>query len=94
MILLLANPFSLFDLGFQLTFAATLAIILIAPPAAMMKSGAVLSLKVGESTVAIDMGADDFLEWRDLQQRHACRRLDAGKMVLSVSSWKRIIMIV
>jgi hypothetical protein len=36
----------------------------IAPPVAMMKSGPVLSLKVGESTVAIDMGADDFLEWR------------------------------
>jgi len=30
--LLLANPFSLFDAGFRLTYAATLAIILFAPP--------------------------------------------------------------
>jgi competence protein ComEC len=31
-VLLLANPFSLFDVGFQLTYAATLAIILFMPP--------------------------------------------------------------
>ncbi len=31
-VLLLANPFSLFDAGFQLTYAATLAIILFCPP--------------------------------------------------------------
>jgi competence protein ComEC len=31
-LLLLANPFSLFDAGFQLTYAATLAIIVFAPP--------------------------------------------------------------
>jgi len=31
-ILLLANPFSIFDAGFQLTYTATLAIILFAPP--------------------------------------------------------------
>ena len=44
--LLLANPFSLFDAGFQLTYAATLAIILFCPP--LVKRLPRLPLKAGE----------------------------------------------
>jgi len=48
-ILLTANPFSLFDLGFQLTFAATLAIILFYPK--LIKFFPKLPLKASELTV-------------------------------------------
>jgi competence protein ComEC len=48
-ILLAANPFSLFDLGFQLTFAATLAIILFYPK--LIKLFPKLPLKASELTV-------------------------------------------
>jgi len=47
-VLLLANPFSLFDAGFQLTYAATLAIILFCPP--LIKRLPRLPLKAGEMT--------------------------------------------
>ena len=52
--LLAANPFQLFDLGFQLTFAATLAIILFTPrlSAALPR----LPLKIGE-TLAMSVSA-------------------------------------
>lgn len=48
-ILLVANPFSLFDLGFQLTFAATLAIILFYPK--LIKLFPKLPLKASELAV-------------------------------------------
>ena len=48
-ILLAANPFSLFDLGFQLTFAATFAIILFYPK--LIKLFPKLPLKASELTV-------------------------------------------
>jgi len=48
-ILLVANPFSLFDLGFQLTFAATLAIILFYPK--LIKFFPKLPLKASELAV-------------------------------------------
>ena len=47
-VLLLANPISLFDAGFQLTYAATLAIILFCPP--LIKRLPRLPLKAGEMT--------------------------------------------
>ncbi len=47
-LLLLANPFSLFDAGFELTYAATLAIILFAPP--LFRRLPHLPLKVSEMT--------------------------------------------
>jgi competence protein ComEC len=47
-ILLLANPFSLFDAGFQLTYAATLAIILFCPP--LIRRLPRLPLKAAEMT--------------------------------------------
>jgi len=53
-VLLLANPFSLFDAGFQLTYAATLAIILFCPP--LVRRLPRLPLKAGEMT-ALSMAA-------------------------------------
>ncbi|HYA49492.1 MAG TPA: DNA internalization-related competence protein ComEC/Rec2 [Burkholderiales bacterium] len=56
-LLLLANPFSLFDAGFQLTYAATLAIILFAPP--LVRRLPRLPLKAAEMTalsVAASLG--------------------------------------
>ena len=47
-LLLLANPFSLFDAGFQLTYAATLAIIVFAPP--LVRRLPSLPLKLTEMT--------------------------------------------
>lgn len=48
LVLLIANPFSLFDIGFQLTFAATLSIILFAPR--LMHLLPRLPLRAGEMT--------------------------------------------
>ena len=53
-VLLTANPFQLFDLGFQLTFAATLAIILFTPRLAALLPR--LPLKIGE-TFAMSLSA-------------------------------------
>jgi competence protein ComEC len=56
-LLLLANPFSLFDAGFQLTYSATLAIIIFAPP--LIRRLPRLPLKTAEMTalsVAASLG--------------------------------------
>jgi len=53
-LLLLANPFELFELGFQLTFAATLAIILFTPRIAALLPA--LPLRIGE-TLAMSLAA-------------------------------------